>query len=287
MVPDHAADTSRRHLTGLGSRPNRPSDGTEPSHQGRSVPILTDHEPGSIAELIDWVLIRVDRLRDRPVISTAVMLLLGMVVASAWWFGRPGPVVPVEDQIPMAGTVQDVDAGTGESSSDLEGAGLPDETAEPLVVHVSGEVTRQGVVELAPGARIADAIAAAGGPTTAADIHQLNLAAGVVDGMHIRVPVTGSESTEPLIETGPGPAADIVVPSDVTGGDSSSSPNPVDINRADTGELETLPGIGPALAQAIIRWRTENGGFAAVDDLLLVPGIGPAKLAALSELVTT
>jgi competence protein ComEA len=304
-------------VVGHSSNPTRPAS----DHFG--------HEPGSAAELIDSVLTRIDRLRDRPLASVVAMTVLGMVVATAWWFGRPGPVAPIEDRIPMAGTERDVsdnasepvaeavtvvgvepgaaEAGTPHSSTG-SGSGTnenPDPGSAPagrtdtdpetgvvaeaaddrLVVHISGEVVTQGLVELAPGARIAEAISAAGGPTPAADVHRLNLAAAVIDGMHVRVPALGADPSQPLIETAPGPSTeDLARTTGVEGGPPLPAAR-IHINRATAAELETLPGIGPALAQAIVRWRSENGGFAAIDDLLMVPGIGPAKLAALTDLV--
>ncbi len=329
-MPDHAVDDAVQTRSGVGTRSDRPSVNGHPSNPTRPTSDNFGHEPGSAAELVDSVLIRMDRLRDRPLASAVAMTLLGMVVATAWWFGRPGPVAPIEDRIPMAGTARDATgdapdpaaqavtavglepgaaaAGTPPNSSTGSESGAdgnPDPGSVPvgqtdadpvtgvvggpaddrLVVHVSGEVVAQGLVELAPGARIAEAISAAGGPTPAADVHRLNLAAAVIDGMHVRVPALGADPSEPLIETAPGPSAE---DSAQTTGVERGPPVPaarIHINRATAGELETLPGIGPALAQAIIRWRSENGGFAAIDDLLLVPGIGPAKLAALSDLV--
>ena len=326
-MADHADDAAQRR-TESGSWVDGPPVADHPFKPTRPIPGHPDHEPGSIAELADSVLIRIDRLRDRPSASLTVMTLLGMVVAAAWWFGRPGPVVPIEERIPMAGTTgtthdvasdlgaeagaevhhpgaadapAPVDGGQsgvdGMSSAGPVGIGDPriqrsggavvEPVDHPVIVHISGEVVTQGLVELASGARIADAIAAAGGPTPAADVHRLNLAATVIDGMHVRVPALGADPAEPLIETVPGSAAHDPDRSHSAQAGTPGSPGPVDINRADAAELEILPGIGPTLAQAIIRWRNENGGFAAADDLLLVPGIGPAKLAALTDLITT
>lgn len=338
-MADHADDAAHRR-TESGSWFDGSPVADHPSKPTRPIPGDSDYEPGSFAELVDSVLVRIDRLRDRPLASLTVMTLLGMVVAAAWWFGRPGPVLPLEERIPMAGTSGTTDdvasdlgaeavvsvgegavgevgaevqypaaadapapedgrqaAVHGASSSGPVGAGQPrvrpsgGAVAEPVdhrvIIHISGEVVTQGLVELASGARIADAIAAAGGPTPTADIHRLNLAAAVIDGMHVRVPALGADPAEPLIETVPGTAAHDPALSHWAQGGTPGSPGPVDINRADAAELEILPGIGPTLAQAIIRWRNENGGFAAADDLLLVPGIGPAKLAALTDLITT
>ena len=226
-------------------------------------PSTAPDQPTALADRIDAVLRGVDQLRDRPVASTLAALALAAVAGLVWWSGRPGPVVPVEARIPLATT----------GSPDVEPAmsGAADRstsTAEPqeLLVHVAGAVRDPGIVELQPGSRIGDAVDAAGGPTAAADVHQLNLAAPVVDGLQVRVPIDG----------------EIVAPTGIAppGGSASDGDGPllVDINAASAAELEALPGIGPALAAAIVEWRRVNGPFSGVDELLDVPGIGPAKL---------
>ncbi len=149
-----------------------------------------------------------------------------------------------------------------------------------FVVDVVGAVQRPGIVHVRAGARVADVIDAAGGAAPNADLVRLNLAAPVADGARIAVPTIGA----------PVPAVD---PSAVTGGPSPSpavggeSTGPVNINTATADQLDTLPGIGPATAAAIVRDRETNGPFKSVDDLARVRGIGPAKLAQLHDLVTT
>lgn len=149
---------------------------------------------------------------------------------------------------------------------------LPPPTASetpspPIVVHVSGQVLSPGLVEVAAESRVADAIAAAGGVTSRADLLVVNLAEPVVDGQQIVVPARGSGGAD----TGTGAA----------GGSDSR----VRINDADSAALETLPGVGPVLAGAIIAHRDEYGAFRTVEDLLDVPGIGEQKLASLRERV--
>lgn len=142
-----------------------------------------------------------------------------------------------------------------------------------VTVHVAGAVVAPGVYELAGGARVHDAVVAAGGTTDAADGDLLNLAAVVADGGKVYVPRVGEEvppaAGEPAAAAGTSPAG------------------PIDVNVATADELDALPGIGPATATAIVVERERNGPFLVVDDLDRVPGIGPAKLAALRELVTT
>jgi len=143
-----------------------------------------------------------------------------------------------------------------------------------VVVDVVGAVARPGLVHLRNGDRVADAVAAAGGVTAEADSAGLNQARVVADGEQVRVPRSGE--MPPPAPASPGG----------TGGAAAGGPaTPVDLNRATLAELDTLPGVGPATATAIIAWRDENGRFRRVDDLLEVPGIGPARLERLRPLV--
>jgi competence protein ComEA len=145
-------------------------------------------------------------------------------------------------------------------------------TTAEMLVHVAGAVARPGVVRVAGGGRVTDAVAAAGGPAADADLNQVNLAAKVGDGDRIYVPRRGEA---PLPAPTAGPSA----------GTASARAGPVDLNTAGPEQLDALPGVGPATAKAIVDYRTRHGRFRAVDDLLSVPGIGPAKLATLKPLV--
>jgi competence protein ComEA len=131
---------------------------------------------------------------------------------------------------------------------------------ETVVVHVSGAVSRPGLVEVSSSARVADAIDGAGGATAGADLAGLNLASSLRDGDQIVVPLAGAVMM-------PGQATD----------------RGIDINRATAAELEDLPGVGPILAARIVAYRDLHGAFATVEDLLDVGGIGEAKLAAMRE----
>jgi competence protein ComEA len=136
--------------------------------------------------------------------------------------------------------------------------------AKLLVVDVAGSVRRPGLYRLAPGTRIADAVAAAGGATPQADVTLVNLAAPIADGEQVLVPARGQ-----------GAAA----------GGSPSPTAPVDLNTANADQLDALPGVGPATAQKIIDFRQAHGPFRNIDELEGVPGIGPSKLAQLKGLV--
>jgi competence protein ComEA len=134
---------------------------------------------------------------------------------------------------------------------------------------VAGWVRRPGVYEFTEGARVIDAIDAAGGARSGAVLEALNLAAPLTDGTQILVPREGQEG---------------VAPAPVTGGVVAGGL--INVNSAIATELEELPGIGEVIAQRIIDYRTENGPFATVDELLDVSGIGDAILESIRELVT-
>jgi competence protein ComEA len=139
----------------------------------------------------------------------------------------------------------------------------------PIQVHVSGEVNQPGVIEMPPDSRVFEAVEAAGGFSAAADPDSLNLAATLEDGQRVFVPAKREPGDES--EDGSAPPAVIVYP--------------IDLNTADQPTLETLPGIGPERAKAIIAFRMANGPFRTLEDLDAVEGIGPAIIADIEELV--
>ena len=139
--------------------------------------------------------------------------------------------------------------------------------APRLVVHVVGAVRRPGLFRVADGARIADALARAGGPTRRADLSAVNLAAPLADGQQVIVPLR----LPPGVAPPPGAVA---------------AGAKVSLAVATVEQLDELPGIGPVTAQKIVDWRTSNGPFRSVEDLDDVPGIGPARIETLRELVT-
>ena len=140
---------------------------------------------------------------------------------------------------------------------------------QAMFVHVAGWVRKPGVYELAEGQRVIDAIELAGGPRRGAELSALNLAALLTDGQQVLVP-------------GPAPEAG-TSPGTVPG---TTGTTLVNVNSAPAEELETLPGIGEVLAQAIISYREEHGPFTSVDQLEDVSGIGPATLEEIRDLVT-
>lgn len=173
------------------------------------------------------------------------------------------PAPPAEVLLPRA------DGGGAGAAGDPASATT---VAPAVVVHVAGAVVRPGVVRLPGGARVADAVDAAGGLRPDADLDRLNLAAPLADGQRVWVPVTGHEPPAEVAPASPPAAA--------PGGGASSAEGAtvVDLNTATAEQLESLPGIGPATAQAILDHRRRIGRFRAVDELLDVRGIGPSKL---------
>ena len=157
-------------------------------------------------------------------------------------------------------------------------------TSGSVVVHVTGAVSRPGVVTLPPGSRVTDAINAVGGASAEADTQQLNLARVLTDGEQIRVPRIGEVLPDPAPQPG-GNTAPGARTAPGKSGDGGAS-GTVNINTASASELEKLPGIGPALAQRIVEYRDSHGPFASVDSLTDVPGIGKAKLEGLREQAT-
>jgi competence protein ComEA len=147
------------------------------------------------------------------------------------------------------------------------GTGGAGDAGPRLVVYVVGAVRHAGLVRLAEGARVADALVRAGGPSRRADLTLVNLAAPVADGQQIVVPTRGA----------PGAGG---------GGAGMGSAAKVSLASATLEQLDALPGIGPVTAQKILDWRQTHGPLRSVDDLDAIPGIGPARVEQLRDLVT-
>jgi competence protein ComEA len=214
-------------------------------------------------------------------VATAIGLALLLAVAG-WWLLRPSPA-PVEDSLPRASTTS-LPRSSLTASTALAAVSTSSTTSRGpsvLVVQIAGAVVRPGVYHLPAGARVIDLVNTAGGAAIGADLQAMSLAARLVDGERIQVPHKGERL--PASATGgavlPGPDA-------ASGGPASSGPAaPLDLNTATAEQLDGLPGVGPAIAQAIVAFRDKHGAFESVEDLADVPGIGPAKLDALRDLV--
>jgi len=201
------------------------------------------------------------RLAATAAVGLVVLVVVGIVVLRG-----PTPPPP-ERSLPITGGAGDPGASTTTTATTFEPA--------EVVVHAAGAVVRPGVYRLAAGARIADLLDVAGGPVTGADLDRLNLAALLEDGGRTFVPLVGQDV--PAVTGGSPPSGQ---------GAEGADDGPIDLNTASLAELDTLPGVGPATAQAILDERERRGGFGSVEELLDVRGIGEAKLEQLRPLVT-
>lgn len=261
------------------ARPAKPADPVPPGAEGFANPFaafqfeqqLPPHPSRSwavrgarhVQALVEWFGVR----RVLSAVAVAAATTVG-----AWWLLR-APAPNVEQGLPYASS--GVQAGSvvptsAPSTIDTGGTSPPSSEPAVLVVHVAGAVARPGLVRVAQGARVADAVAAAGGPVVDADLDAVNLAAFVVDAGRVYVPHEGES-----------------VAGAVTGA-SAADGTPalrLDLNTATAADLDRLPGIGPSTASKIVAFRSANGPFRTIDALLKVPGIGPTKLEQFRALV--
>ena len=214
-----------------------------------------------LARVLAWV----QWVGAARVVASGVVILA--VIASAYWLVRPPPAT-TESKLPYANASTSSTVVGGDSST------LPTTTvgSELLVVHVAGAVQIPGVYRLGAGSRVIDAVEAAGGVAVDSNSDAINLAAALTDGERVYVPRVGE--VVPAVASG-SPGAP----------DSGASAGPVNLNTATADDLDTLPGVGPATAAAILAYRDQHGPFASLEDLGEVSGIGPAKIEALRGLV--
>ena len=210
---------------------------------------------------------RLDSL-SRGELAGLVVVLVATLAGVGLWYSRslPKPIQIAETPAPAFAQVP------SGSASGVPAAASPGASASPLadlIIDVTGWVRHPGVYQFQPGSRVIDAVQRAGGARDGADLTLLNLAAPLADGQQILVPKEGASAS--------GAAA---------GGTGVGGVALVNINTADEPTLETLNGVGPALAAAIIQFRTDQGPFTSVDQLDEVSGIGPATLEKLRPQVT-
>lgn len=233
-----------------------------------------DHFPPRPRALGPWA--RVESLRDwatDPRLRVAA-LLVAAAIAGFFWYQVGQQQSSGELPGGMA-TVRRTRSGTFRT---------PTTSTRPAVlVHVAGAVAHPGLVHVATGARVADAIAAAGGGLPDADLDRLNLAAKVVDGQRIPVARIGAPGT-PLPDGGAGTGDPTTDPATTSSAEPTGAP--INLNTATQSQLETLPGIGPSFATAIIRERERRGGFTSVEQLRGVRGIGDKRFAELKSKVS-
>lgn len=221
--------------------------------------------------------IRADPGRSGGIALAIVAVLAILITVFTLTRDQPAPVVSAKlPAVEMAAT-----------NSPKAGAGAPSE--QQVVVSVVGLVHQPGLVKLAAGARVADAVDAAGGALAGADTIGLNMAGRVVDGQQIVVGVVAPAGQPAALGSSVSgrPASGSSV-SGVAGPETGPQPTnePLDLNAASVEQLDALPGVGPVTAAAIVAWRDANGRFGSVDELADVDGIGPARLEKLRPLVT-
>ena len=159
----------------------------------------------------------------------------------------------------------------------------PSPTKAPIAVHVIGAVPRPGLYEFPEGARVQNAIDAAGGLLAEADENAMNLAAILVDGEQLDVPYkSGSESS-----TASSTSNDLPTSNSDSVEDGTANSDLININTATLEELDSLPGIGPTTAQKVLDYRDANGPFSVIEDIMNVSGIGPATFGDIKDLITT
>lgn len=205
---------------------------------------------------------------------TVVALMVAAALAvTSWWVLRADgsmTVVPAATWSETATGASAAEPALVTPAADAS-AHVADEPAV-VVVDVAGKVRRPGIATLPIGSRVVDALEAAGGVRRGVDLTTLNLARVLVDGEQIVVGIP--------------PPGGVAAPAASVPGAAAGSPALVNINTAGQTELEELPGVGPVTAAAILQWRTDNGPFTAVDELMEVSGIGEATLAEMAPFVT-
>jgi competence protein ComEA len=230
-------------------------------------------------------------LERRSLAALAVLLVVAAVLAGGhFWSGRTEEVTapqPVRAAAPYGGHGGDgtgASAGPSPRARDAKAPGVPEAAGSSpgatVVVDVSGKVRHPGVQRLPAGSRVADALRAAGGVRSGTDLDTLNRARVLVDGEQV---VVGGPAPAPAPGAAPAPAPGSQGAGAAPGGAGPASP--VSLNAATADQLDTLPGVGPVLAQHIIDYRTQHGGFTSVDQLREVTGIGDRRFADLRELV--
>lgn len=224
-----------------------------------------------------WLQLRCGLERRSLVALLVVLALAAVFAAQHFWAGRTQPVraPDVVRAAPDRGAEPSAPPG---APPPAEGGGRPVAGAGgggEIVVDVSGKVRDPGILRMPAGSRVADALKAAGGVRPGTETDGLNRARLLVDGEQV---VVGAPAAAPPPPAGPGPGA-------VAGPTGASPAAPIGLNTATAEQLDELPGVGPVLAQHIIDYRTEHGGFRSVDELRDVNGIGDKRYADLQNLV--
>ncbi|MGO9506325.1 MAG: ComEA family DNA-binding protein [Mycobacterium sp.] len=271
----------------LGAAPDADAQAGPDSAESRHPQDDSDDDPNSLlprwlpeaSSGTGWVArMRADPGRAGAIALAVVAALAVLVTVFTLVRDRPAPVMSAK--LPPVERV----SGTSGPSPRSSASPGPD---RPVVVSVVGLVRTPGLVTLAPGARIADALQAAGGAVDGADTIGLNMARQLADGEQIVVGLTPTSGQPTALGSSVSPGTTgAPAPPAAPGTSAKAKPGEVlDLNTATAEQLDDLPGVGPVTAAAIVAWRQHNGRFTSVDQLADVDGIGPARLDKLRPLV--
>ncbi|MFF1301786.1 helix-hairpin-helix domain-containing protein [Streptomyces sp. NPDC058307] len=220
-------------------------------------------------------------LEQRNVVALSALLVVAALFAlQHFWAGRTQSVQAPEVVRAAAPFGQSGAEGRRSAAEPVVSGGVSKATGSAgaeIVVDVSGKVREPGIQRLPAGSRVADALKAAGGVRPGTDTDTLNRARFLVDGEQVVVGATAAPVPAPLPVPGMG--------GPVAGGPAGTAAAPVSLNTATVDQLDTLPGVGPVLAQHIVDYRTQHGGFRSVNELREVNGIGDRRFADLRNLV--
>ena len=270
MRTEPPADRVHRRLTAEPGADDHP-DESDDSRDTSLTRWLPDHVGGGAS---NWAAaVRADPGRAGA-IGLGVIGVLAVLVTVFMLASDDTPTV-VAANLPAVEPVSTSTPAAGPSAADA-----------PVVVSVIGLVKAPGLVTLTAGARIADALESAGGALDGADLTGLNMARRVADGEQIVVGIASPPGTAPAMGSSVStPATGTAAEAPGEAGAPDTPGTPIDLNAATEEQLDTLPGVGPVTAAAIVAWRSANGTFTSVDQLSEVDGIGPARLEKLRALV--
>ncbi len=298
LAPHPAPSAPRGHRRLPVSSPLRSYGASDPQHGRTDDPVSTSpsvRERGGFVRRLRWP----TEFRLNPKLLGALMLVIvavGVAGGSVLARSKPATVGVSLQEVPLTpaavGVAPTVGALAGAAPrATISAPTLPTTVAAsvssspvssspPMVVHAAGAIRLPGVYVMNAGSRAADVVFAAGGLTTDADGDRLNLAQPVVDGSRLYVPRKGA--AVPLVPSDQLVGGVTPSPSPLPG-DAPNASGPLDLNAATATQLDALPGVGPATAASIVEYRTKIGRFKSVNQLLDVPGIGEAKLAAMRK----